>query len=94
MLGSDELSFSVSDFDRESASFNVNDRLLKRISAGTGGKSFVLSSFNYDDLEIEPRSLRNEVLYEINIWEHPVFYLILILILFVEWWYHRRKGKF
>ncbi|OGS45517.1 MAG: hypothetical protein A2539_10145 [Elusimicrobia bacterium RIFOXYD2_FULL_34_15] len=91
-LGEDSISLSVFDISRESEDIMVNEPFLKQISDKTNGTLYSTNSFNYNELKIKPRITKSDVLYEINIWNKTFTYLILIILLCLEWYLRRKYG--
>ena len=91
-LGSDRGYFTVNDVSLEAGDVTVNEPLLKEIAAGTGGEYFTADDFSAGALKIARRKDGQDVLYEINLWNKPAFYVLILVMLFVEWYLRRRSG--
>ncbi|MBN1383998.1 MAG: hypothetical protein JW983_03845 [Elusimicrobia bacterium] len=94
-LGNDNAFLTVFNVSKESEDIFVNDLLMTKISETTGGKSMPVSSFDFAELKIKPRPTkrtRSNILYEVNIWNKPLMYIILLILLCTEWFLRRRIG--
>ncbi|MDD5687146.1 MAG: hypothetical protein PHE88_04855 [Elusimicrobia bacterium] len=91
-LGNDNISLNVFDVSKELESNFVNEPFMKEVADLTNGKFMSIEEFNFNKLEIKPRTTQSDLLYEINIWNKPIIYILLIILLSIEWFLRRRSG--
>lgn len=91
-LGDDKITFAVSETSTESADIFINDQFMKQIATQTNGEFLVIDQFEISQLKIKPRTTDSDFLYDINIWNKPLTYIILILLVSLEWYLRRRSG--
>jgi uncharacterized membrane protein len=91
-LGTGRTNFRVSELNEEFHNSNMNLDLLKRLSAGTGGRYY-----SPDDL----RTLPEDISYtdkglsrieEKDLWDMPFLFLLLVGLISTEWILRKRKG--
>jgi len=82
----------VNDISLEAGDITVNGQALKEIAAMTGGGYFTADTFLDSELKIKPHNTGADVLYEINIWNKPAVYILILALFFVEWFLRRRSG--
>ncbi len=91
-LGTAKGKFSAGEFQIEFLQNQMNQRLLRKLSALSGGKFYLPSQVGRlsRDLHLENRPLTSET--EYNLWNIWLLLVALILLLSVEWSIRRRKG--
>jgi len=89
VVSSDQTGFKVTREGSEYYQSEMNEKLLRRISSDTGGKFFNPQSVDglVEDLSRHQRG--STVLERLELWDMPVIFLLLILLLCVEWGYRR-----
>lgn len=92
-LGSDSRNIDVRAFSRETIELNMDEQLLADIASQSGGSYSRIDSFETKDLfkSLKIRH-RGEVLKKKPIWNHPVFFILILLLLITEWFIRRRTG--
>ena len=91
-LGKDTTEFSVSSFNPEFLDTNANPELLQALAEITGGKSgppdslaAIVQAMNFP----ERKSIST---HEIELYHFPLFLIIIIVLLSLEWFIRKRKG--
>ena len=89
MTSSDEVRFKVSNEGAEYYQSEMNEKMLRRISSETKGEFFTPDSIDglLDVLAADRRGTTVPVRYEL--WDMPVLFLLLVLLLGAEWGYRR-----
>ncbi|MBD3270944.1 MAG: VWA domain-containing protein [Elusimicrobia bacterium] len=93
LIGSDERSVTVQAFSPETVELNLNEDLLKRIAAVSGGAYYGIDRFE-DSRIIKALTTRKrgDVISRKPVWSNPVIFILIIIFLLVEWYLRRRKG--
>ncbi len=91
-IGTLEQAFIVKEDHNEYEQAEYNPGLLKDISRSTGGEFFTLNQISQipDAIPWEPG--REAVTVKLHLWHHPLFLILLCLLLFLEWYFRRKKG--
>ncbi len=91
-MGRDTTEFSVSSFNPEFLETNANPELLQTLAGMTGGKSgppdsltAIVQAMNFSEQE----SIST---HEIELYHFPLFLVIIIVLLSLEWFVRKRKG--
>lgn len=79
------LDFTVRDDNREHSRAALNDSLLRELAEQTGGAYFTLDQLAQLPAAITNRSARLSKLKEVDLWSSPLFFVVLILLLTLEW---------
>lgn len=91
-LGEASSTFFVSDASREFFDARLNTTLLKRIAAETGGSYYEVSQAKRLLAEITLLEGRNSERVARDLWDMPINFLLLIIILAAEWFLRKREG--
>ena len=92
VISSDETRFIVSHEGREYYQSEMNEKLLRNIAAETNGRFFSPDDMDklVDALGSHQRGANTLVSYEL--WDMPAIFLLLVLLLCVEWGYRRWRN--
>lgn len=91
-LGESRSAFFVEPSKREFANAQLQAPLLKRIAEISGGKYYDLDEANRLPDEISVRQSTYSKLVEYDLWDMPLLFLLLVLILSAEWYVRRSRG--
>lgn len=94
-LGNDKAFLTVFNLSAESEDIFINDSLMNKIAGDTGGKFLSAEAFDFTELNIKPhpaQHIKSNILYEVNVWNKPLTYIILIILFCTEWFLRRRIG--
>lgn len=91
-LGESQSAFVVEPSKREFTNAQLQAPLLKRIAEVSGGKYYDLNEAARLPDEISVRQSTYSKLVEYDLWDMPLLFLLLILILSVEWYVRRSRG--
>jgi len=91
-LGESESAFVVEPSKREFTNAQLQTSLLKRIAEVSGGKYYDLNAADRLPDEISVRQGTYSKLVEYDLWDMPLLFLLLTLILSVEWYVRRSRG--
>ncbi len=86
-------SILVTPNENEFANARANPEFLREIADRTQGKFFTLDQLSIIPESIPRESRTNSDRQIIHLWYHPVFYLVLVLILGLEWYLRRTHGQ-
>ena len=91
-LGTARGKFSAGEFQIEFLQNRMNQRLLRQLSALSGGKFYLPNQVSRlaADLQLHSRRLKSES--EYNLWNVWVLLILAVLLLTIEWSIRRRKG--
>lgn len=84
--------FLVAELNRESYDAALNESLLKRIAAETGGKYYTLEEAGALVEDLTYRKTDNSRPVTKDLWDMPVNFLLLVGLLSGEWFLRRRHG--
>lgn len=89
---SDSTFVRVADLNTEFTDAEMRADLLERIAAETGGRFYTPATVSHlpDDLAMTHRGVT--VVNEMDLWDMPINFLLLILLLSSEWAYRRARG--
>ncbi|OQY28364.1 MAG: hypothetical protein B6244_07615 [Candidatus Cloacimonetes bacterium 4572_55] len=91
-FGSDRQSFTVSEYSLEYENTQMNETLLKQIAQNSDGKYFTPNRVG----ELPEHLILSERMKEsgrdIVLWDHPGFFLLVMLLLGIEWTLRKRRG--
>lgn len=92
IIGKDAGKFTVGEYSLEYENTELNEEMLKKISAITDGKYYTYENVDElpDDLDVEERKITRTK--EVAIWDNVWFFLIFIGLLGVEWTIRKRRG--
>ncbi|MDE2829808.1 MAG: hypothetical protein OXN20_06800, partial [Gemmatimonadota bacterium] len=74
-------------------SARYNPDFLKRLSAHTGGKFIELDALDELAEQIPYTDQAHARLDRFPLWHFPPFYILLVLLLGVEWYLRRKRGE-
>ena len=77
----------------EFLSARYNPDFLKRLSAHTGGKFIELDALDELAEQIPYTDQAHARLDRFPLWHFPPFYILLVLLLGVEWYLRRKRGE-
>jgi hypothetical protein len=78
---------------REDYDLHLNRKLMNSIAETSSGESFKLSEFSVDKILPHLNELKHPVIKKrADIWNNPLIYILLILILIAEWAIRRIRG--
>lgn len=93
LIGRDKRKLDVLSFSKENIELNVNEGLLSDIAAKSGGAYSSIETFDdkefFKSLKIRQRG---DVLKKTLIWNNPIFFGLMIMLLIVEWYIRRTRG--
>ena len=91
-MGNTEAAFFVEESTVEFSNAQLQAPLLKRIAEISGGKYYYQNEAESLPDEISVMQSSYSKLVEYDLWDMPILFLLLILILSVEWYLRRSKG--
>ena len=91
-LGKTEAAFFVEESTVEFSNAQLQAPLLKRIAEISGGKYYYQDEAESLPDQISVMQSSYSKLVEYDLWDMPLLFLLLILILSVEWYLRRSKG--
>jgi hypothetical protein len=82
----------VGESEEEFHNASLNDALLRRISSETGGRYYALSRLDTlaEDISFTDKGVSRAE--ELDLWDMPFLFLLLIGLASTEWIFRRRKG--
>lgn len=91
-LGKSESAFFVEESKAEFANARLQEPLLKRLAELSGGKYYHEQEAERlaDEISVRPSSYSKMV--EYDLWDMPLLFLLVIIILSVEWYVRRSRG--
>ncbi|MFH1379043.1 MAG: glutamine amidotransferase [bacterium] len=92
-IGTDKRKLDVLSFSKENVELNVNEKLLMNMAARSGGKYSGIETFNHKEFfkSLKIRH-RGEILKKNPIWNNPLIFGLIIILLAVEWYIRRVRG--
>jgi hypothetical protein len=84
--------FLVAELNREFYDAALNESLLKRIAAETGGKYYTLDEAGALIADLTYRKTDNSRMVTKDLWDMPVNFLLLVGLLSGEWFLRKRHG--
>ena len=84
--------FLVAELNREFYDAALNEALLKRIAAETGGKYYTLDEADALVEDLTYRKTDNSRLVQKDLWDMPINFLLLVGLLSGEWFLRKRHG--
>jgi hypothetical protein len=92
VLGRDDGKFSVEEFNLEFQDTRMNEELLRRIAAESGGGYFIADDFNGLNERLKFSEKYVVIKNEWEIWNKTPLLITCILLLSAEWFIRKRKG--
>jgi hypothetical protein len=92
VLGADTMYLSATDTDAEFFSAQMRAPLLRRIAEETGGRFYTASNLRALPDEISATGRGITVVEEKELWDMPIVFFLLVLLLAGEWGYRRVRG--
>lgn len=91
-LGTARAYFRVAESEEEFHDASLNDALLRRISSETGGRYYALSGLGTlaEDISFTDKGVSR--IEELDLWDMPFLFLLLIGLASTEWTFRKRKG--
>jgi len=84
--------FLVAELNRESYDAALNEDLLRRIAAETGGKYYALEEAGALVGDLTYRRTDNSTMVTKDLWDMPVNFVLLIGLVSAEWFLRKREG--
>ncbi|MFQ5677156.1 MAG: hypothetical protein ACE5G1_14785, partial [bacterium] len=91
-LGKTEAAFFVEESTTEFANAHLQSPLLKRIAEISGGKYYYQDEAERLPDEISVMQSSFSKLMEYDLWDMPILFLLVVLILSIEWYVRRSRG--
>ncbi|RMD93666.1 MAG: VWA domain-containing protein [Calditrichaeota bacterium] len=91
-LGTSRTAFFVKESNLEYNNAYLQEPLLKRIAEISGGKYFHEFEANYLADEISVRETTYSKMVEYDLWDMPLWFVLIVLLLSIEWFVRRNKG--
>ncbi len=91
-LGADNRSFTVSEYSLEFENTRMNNALLKTMAKNSGGQYFTPANVNDIFASLNLNVRHRETSRDIILWDHPGLFILLILLLGIEWTMRKRRG--
>lgn len=92
IVGKDEESFSVDNFNPEFVNTRADFKLLKSVSSLSGGKFFSIHNLDSLDQYIQFEPEQVELTRELEFFQSPWVLVVIILLLSLDWFLRKRKG--
>lgn len=92
LLGSSSTEFRVDAAGLEYLDLNARADVMRALAAESGGRSYTLEDFERLSEDVGQARLEFTRTVEVNLWNHPAAFILLLVLLGVEWTWRRRLG--